>query len=213
MSPRRYRVDPVRRRASIEKTRRRIVEATVHLHAKHGVTGTTYAMIAKRADVSLPTVYNHFPTPDDLYAACSGHVLGQVPPLGPHIFEGAPDVRSRLRALARAMCGFYRFVQPWLRWTYYEARLVPEIAERYKKAAEQRRALIVLAVEPAFGSHPPEAFIAVCAVLLEFPAWESLTNQGRLSTDAAEAALTDALVELAEAQASRMTLSSPRRKL
>ena len=64
MSPRRYRSD--RRKAATEETRRRIVDSTVSLHAECGAIATTYAMIAERADVAIPTVYNHFPTLGDL---------------------------------------------------------------------------------------------------------------------------------------------------
>src|SRR5579872_5988256 len=126
MSPRRYRYDPARRKAVLEKTRDRIVRATVDLHAKHGAVGTSYAMIAKKADVSLPTVYHHFPTLGELLGACSGHVLAQAPSLGPHIFEGIADFEPRLRVLVSTLCALYRYASPWMRWSYYEARVVPE---------------------------------------------------------------------------------------
>jgi AcrR family transcriptional regulator len=196
MTPRQYRYDPSRRKAAMEKTRSRIVRATAELHAKHGVVATSYAMIAKKADVSLPTVYHHFPELGDLIAACSGHVLGQAPLVGPHIFERIDDTDSRLRALVHHLCTFYRFVAPWFRWTYYEARIVPEIAARYKKAAEARRALLCTALAPAFGESPPQQLVALCESLLDFPAWQALTGDSRLSDDEAEAALIDAVATI-----------------
>ncbi len=72
MSPRHY--DRSLRDRSREDTRRKIVEAAFRLHARHGGLATSYAMIAREADVSVPTVYNHFPTRDDLFAACTRHV-------------------------------------------------------------------------------------------------------------------------------------------
>lgn len=196
MSPRRYRYDPARRKAALEKTRGRIVRATVDLHAKHGAIGTSYAMIAKKADVSLPTVYHHFPTLGGLLSACSGHVLAQAPQLGPHIFEGLDDFESRLRALVRTLFALYRFASPWMRWSYYEARLVPEIAERYKKSAQGRRALIEASLTPRFGGSPPAALVGICEVLLDFPSWQTLTSDGRISDDEAEASLVSALLAL-----------------
>ena len=63
------------RRVALEvETRERIVKATVALHAQHGALATTYAMIAKRAQVAPQTVYNHFPKEDALLGACTGHV-------------------------------------------------------------------------------------------------------------------------------------------
>ena len=52
----------MQRRVALEaETRERIVRATVGLHAQHGALATSYAMIAKRAQVAPQTVYNHFP--------------------------------------------------------------------------------------------------------------------------------------------------------
>lgn len=199
MCPRRYR--GVRRKLAFDETRGRIVAATAALHAEHGIRATTYAMIARHADVAVHTVYNHFPTFDELQAACSGQVLAEAPTVGPQIFAGLADLETRLRALVRALSAFYRFMAPWLRWTYYEARFVPEIAPRYRKAAEQRRALIEEALAPTFGPQPPAAQVAVCECLLEFPAWQRLTLERGLSDDEAEVALAAALAAVANAHA------------
>src|SRR4029079_15474833 len=88
------------RRATLEAaTRERIVLATVALHAEHGGLGTSYAMIAKRADVSPQTVYNHFPELGTLFGACTGHVLDRAPPLGLDTFRSGRTPAARLRLL------------------------------------------------------------------------------------------------------------------
>ena len=51
-----------RRAASRNETRNRIVEATAKLHGERGVLGTTWQDIAREADVSVSTVYAHFPS-------------------------------------------------------------------------------------------------------------------------------------------------------
>ena len=71
MSQRPYR-SIVRKDAQAE-TLRRIVTATVALHAEKGVLGTAHAEIAQRAGVSIPTVYKHFPTRADQAACALGH--------------------------------------------------------------------------------------------------------------------------------------------
>ena len=181
MSPRRY--HGVRRRAAREETRRRILDAVIELHAEQGVTRTSYAQIADRADVAVPTVYNHFPAIGDLLAACSGDVLSRAPPLGPEIFAGAADLESRLSRLAQALCRFYRYAAPWLSWSVHEAVLVPEIAARLAGMAEARRRLIEMALEPAFGRQPPEALVALCEILLDFPAWQRLARDKSAGAD------------------------------
>jgi len=197
MSPRRYR--PGRRETTMEDTRRRIVEATVALHARQGVLGTTYAMIAKQADVAIPTVYNHFPKLPALLAACTGHVAALAPPLGPEIFAGATDLEERLRVLVRALSAYYRFSRPWLRWAIHEAGLVPDLARLQEAAGAGHRRLIALALAPAFGPHPPEPLLALAEVLLDFPAWQRIGRDGKRSGDAAGEIVAQALVVLARA--------------
>jgi AcrR family transcriptional regulator len=196
MSPRRYRAD--RRHAARDETRRRIVQATVDLHAEHGVTGTTYAMIAQRADVATPTVYNHFPGRPDLIAACTGHVAALAPPVGPHLLQDLPDAGMRLRALARALCAYYRYTARWLRWSLHDVAFVPELADVAKRAAGERRRLIDLALEPAFGRRAPARLVALCDLLLDFPAWQRLASDPDLpdGADRAEAIIADALTVL-----------------
>lgn len=68
-STRRYKL---RKRAdAMEATRRRITEAAIDLHGSVGPARTTITAIADRAGVQRQTVYRHFPTEADLFAACS----------------------------------------------------------------------------------------------------------------------------------------------
>jgi AcrR family transcriptional regulator len=196
MSPRRYRPD--RRLAARDETRRRIVQATVDLHAEHGVTGTSYAMIARRADVAIPTVYNHFPTRPDLITACTGHVAALAPPPGPQLLQDLPDAEARLRALARGLFAYYRYAERWLRWAQHEVAFVPELADFLQRANEERRGLIALALEPAVGKRVPATLAALCDLLLDFPAWLRLVSDPALSREAgqAEAIVGDALTGL-----------------
>ena len=60
MSPRKYTMD--KRKAALEETRQRILEATLALHSEKGIFGTSWQDIAHRADVSVGTVYKHFPS-------------------------------------------------------------------------------------------------------------------------------------------------------
>lgn len=196
MSPRRYRSD--RRKAAAEQTRRRIVDSTAALHAERGVLGTTYAMIAERADVAVPTVYNHFPTRTDLLAACTGRAADNAPPLGPEIYREVDGVEARLRTLVGALFAYYRYYAPWMRWTIGEAPLVPELAALLRQTAELRRQLTEAALAPAFGAAPPAALVAPCEILLGFPAWQRLASDQALEPAEAEAVLVGALMALVD---------------
>ena len=198
MSPRHYRSD--RRRAAAAETRRRILDSTVALHAEQGVLATSYAMIAARADVAVPTVYNHFPTRADLLAACTGEADAHAPAIGPDIFATIDTADGRLRALVAALFAQYRYYAPWLRWAVCEAPQVPELAGWLADAAGERCRLIVQALTPAFDTPPPASLVALCEILLDFPAWQRLTGEQGPGADAAEAALGDALAALVAAQ-------------
>src|SRR3954469_9882363 len=106
----------MQRRATLEaETRERIVRATVALHAKHGGLRTSYAMIARRAQVAPQTVYNHFPELGALFGACTGHVLDRAPPLAVKSFHAEQSPSARLRLLAQAVYARHLFLAPWMR--------------------------------------------------------------------------------------------------
>ena len=65
------------RAEQVNRTRGRIVEATVHLHATIGLAATTVAGIAQQAGVTRLTVYRHFPDVEELFAACKEHWSAQ----------------------------------------------------------------------------------------------------------------------------------------
>src|SRR5690606_30300458 len=126
MATRRY--DRRSRQIAAEETRRRIVRATAELHAEHGGLGTTHAMIAERAGVSLPTVYKYCPTRDDLIPHCTGLVLGEAPVrLDEDVFDGQADLPARLRALVRRVFALHEHLAPWARWSARDAAELPAL--------------------------------------------------------------------------------------
>jgi AcrR family transcriptional regulator len=71
-SPRTYRSSLRHEQASA--TRARILDATVRVMAR-GLASTSIPAVAREAGVSVPTVYRHFHTKEDLYAALYPHVV------------------------------------------------------------------------------------------------------------------------------------------
>jgi len=84
-----------KRAMSREETRRKIVEATMHLHEEIGPRATTISAIAERAGVQRLTVYNHFPDETAVFQACTSHWLSLNPP---------PDTSTIIMG-QRAGCG------------------------------------------------------------------------------------------------------------
>ena len=62
------------RKRQAEETRKRILDATVRVMAR-GITGASIPAVAREAGVSVPTVYRHFGTKRDLFAALYPHMV------------------------------------------------------------------------------------------------------------------------------------------
>lgn len=110
MSPRRYRMDGARNDAAAG-TRRRILDATLRLHTVNGIFGTSWKDIAKEANVSVATVYSHFPTLDALVPACGELMVQLYQPPSPDdigvVLNSVETPRGKLERVARTLFGFY----------------------------------------------------------------------------------------------------------
>lgn len=100
-----YRLQKRAQRA--EETRRRIVEATLALHAESGIASVGVRDIAERAEVGIGTVYHHFPTYDDVIRGCAQRVQELTMPPEASIFDGFNRVDDRLRVLVRELFAYY----------------------------------------------------------------------------------------------------------
>jgi AcrR family transcriptional regulator len=191
MAPRAY--DRSRRDEAMAETRQRIVDATIALHAEQGSRRTTYAMIAERADVAIPTVYNYFPTLTDLFGACITDTASRAPVVGPKTLAGTSDPGRRLAALVPALFARYRFLAPWLRWSQHEAHLIPELGAFHARFREQHLQLIRDAIAPRGGGRASAVAVGLVEVLTGYSSWETLTQDHGLSDDQAAAAVLSVL--------------------
>jgi AcrR family transcriptional regulator len=189
MSPRRY--DRRLRQAAAEETRRRIVRATAELHAERGPLGTRHAAIAERAGVSVPTVYHHFPTAEDLIPACTGLAAAHAPlRLDRRLFAGARGAPERLRRLADAVFRLRAYYAPWTRWIA-EGTASPALREFLAAGRRAVRRLIRAALPPGVSDDG----VDLAEVLLDAASHRLLTAGGR-PTPRAAALVADALIAL-----------------
>ena len=61
-----------------ELTAERILDAAEALFAEHGYAGTTLRDVATRVELRIPSLYNHFPSKNALYAAVLERGIGPV---------------------------------------------------------------------------------------------------------------------------------------
>jgi AcrR family transcriptional regulator len=180
MAPRPYN-SKLRRQLQAEMTTR-IAVAAAALHAEKGVLGTSYADIAQRAGVSLPTVYNHFPSQEALIGACTGHVAAQAPQLPAVDILAAPDLAAAAARLAEGIERVQVHFSPWLAWG--EERQVPALQELLDSERRQLTALIVRLLSVHLGEGDHREIAAVWESLLSFDFRQRLTRDHRLSRNA-----------------------------
>jgi AcrR family transcriptional regulator len=194
--PRRY--DMTRRAAGREETRARIVEATAKLHGELGVLGTTWQDIAREADVSVSTVYAHFPSLDELLPACGQLVMSRVRPPSAGdadaIIGDADGTRERLLRVARALFSFYERGGPHIEVDIREREL-PGMREW----EESQRATVVALVGAALVREAPAAAgVKLISAFFDLPTYKALRTRGVSTKRAAETVADVALGLLAQ---------------
>ena len=167
-----------RRAETAEETKRRLVEATFQLHCEQGVAETSMTDIARRAGVSVGTVYHHFSSYADACIACGAFVAENLPAPSSAVFEGTASRTERIARLARAVFEYYERV-PAIDSVRRDRHLVRELEQFTEQEARNRRALAGEAV----GTDGP---MALFAAMLDIDVYHALRRQGFGTAEAAE---------------------------
>lgn len=191
MTPRKY--DMSRRTAAREGTRRKIVEATAKLHGENGVFGTSWQDIAREADVSVATVYAHFPSLNELLPACGALVMERARPpsaeSAAEIIGDARGHRERLKRVAKELFGFYERGGPHLEVDVRERQL-PGMREWEES---QRETVAAFVREALVEDRPDSRTIQVLSAFFDLATFRALRTRGvspgRAADTVAEAAL------------------------
>jgi AcrR family transcriptional regulator len=170
------------------RTRRRIELALIELLATQPFSAITANDIAAKAGVSVRTVQRHYPSKDDILAACvsfparalADELSGRPPASSP---------RAALRDLVEALFSFYEAnsEQAWA--VYSRAQDVPVQEELRRAAVRARESLIDPLFErwPDSWSTDKRTARAAMLGLTAFGTWQALTDAGRFTAqDAVE---------------------------
>jgi AcrR family transcriptional regulator len=175
LAPRKYTMD--KRRAAVEETRQRILEAALALHSEKGIFGTSWQDIAHRADVSVGTVYKHFPSLDELVPACGElvYAITRPPSLedAPQIFAEANSLEERLGRLIEELFAFYERGAPYIETDFQERRL-PAVVEW---EAYMRATIAGLVREALVCAEPDEHTVQSVSALLDFSTFKSFVDR------------------------------------
>jgi AcrR family transcriptional regulator len=182
--PRRYELK--RRAERRDETRRRIVDATIHLHQTVGSAGATITAIAREAGVSRLTIYRHFPDEVSLLQASTGTYNVAHPP--PDVGELLP-IEDPVRRLELALDLLYRY------YAENEAMLSsgadampthPALAVALEPFFEgQRQLAALLASEWEVDGGPGTSLAAAIGHAIALPTWRSLRQEQGVSHEQA----------------------------
>lgn len=174
------------RTAGVEETRLRILDATLALHTEKGIFGTTWRDIAERADVSVGTVYRHFPTMAELVPACGQLLVERVQPPAPE--DAAAAIGSiegraaRVRRAAEVLYGFYDRAGASIESDPREREL-PEVQEW----EEYLQHTVATFAREALGDRASEGDVLVTSALLDHRTYAALRLRGLQGPAAADA--------------------------
>lgn len=118
-----------RRAATEAATRERIVAATRALHADVGPAATSIAEVARRAGVQRATVYAHFASDFELFAACNAAAAAEVKPPDPRTWQAEATPQAVLRRGLREIFGVYAQGGDPLALALRDAAVLPVFAE------------------------------------------------------------------------------------
>ena len=82
-----------------DRKRKAIVLAAIAEFREHGFSGTSMDRVAAAADVSKRTVYNHFPSKDELFEAILDHLWDRSHSLADVAYDAARPLRAQLLAV------------------------------------------------------------------------------------------------------------------
>jgi AcrR family transcriptional regulator len=181
MAPRKYQLG--KRAETVEETRRRIIGATFELHAEKGIVATSMQDVAERADVALRTVYNHYPTVDDLVAGCTVKVMALLAPPTPAIFSGLKTFEERMRQLVQELFAMYERGSVQIEVARCQQGEVAGLADYVANEAALREALVREALRPF---KLRSRIVHEVAALTDFYVWKAFTQQNLTTRQAAD---------------------------
>lgn len=167
---------------AMDRTRERITEAAIELHGTVGPAATTLSAVAKRAGVTRATLYRHFSTEADLFAACSGEWLSRHPRPNMEAWIAIDDPIERLRHALGELYAYYRQTEQMVGNLL---RDLPALPTQIAANLASYPARMADALEHGWAG-PNVARHAALLLVVSFEAWKILAGAGIDDAEAAE---------------------------
>ena len=176
MAPRDY--DMRERERAVLETRRRILDATLALHTEKGIFGTSWQDIAERADVSVGTVYRHFPSLAELVPACGELLFERTAPPSPEdasaTMSDLTDPVERLERAGMTLFSFYERAGAHIDSDAREREL-PEVREWEEYLRDTVKAFIREALR---GQRAHASTLELVSAFFDFRTYGALRTRG-----------------------------------
>jgi AcrR family transcriptional regulator len=185
-----------KRAEEMAETRLRITEAAIELHGSVGPSRTTLSAVAKRAGVERRTLYRHFPTEADLFAACSAHYFTANPWPDLGNWSAIRDPRQRLERALDELYAYYERTEPMFNNVLRDAEIVDSARDAMAPLhAYLEEAAEILTTGRQVRGRRRHLLTGALRHALAFPTWHSLSTNGIGRSDAVK--LISAFVEAA----------------
>jgi AcrR family transcriptional regulator len=198
-----------KRAEEMAETHLRITEAAIELHGTVGPSRTTLSAVAERAGVERRTLYRHFPTEADLFAACSSHYFAANPWPDLRPWRAIPEPGQRLERALDELYAYYERTEPMLGNVLRDAELVDLARDAVAPLdAYLDEAAEILAVGRPSRGRRRQLLRGALRHALAFSTWRSLARGGLARSDATRAVT--ALVEAAATRDAARPAARPR---
>lgn len=172
MSPRRpYRLG--KRQASVDATKRRILDAAVAEYNRNGIEETTMVAVARGADVASGTVLYHYPEPDALADAVADRWIEETDwPQVPRI-PADTSLEERVDLLLDTVYAMYETARPAAA-VYRKSPQHPAVRKLQAAWDDQ----LSVTIGNALGSHVNDEDKPMVSAILEGPFLSTLVRYG-----------------------------------
>jgi AcrR family transcriptional regulator len=126
-------------RATAPRTEQRILDVATVLFYEKGYHATTMREVAAGVGIKAGSLYNHFPSKEELLFRIAEGVMQDLLAAGREAVAAAPEPRDRLRALVRAHVVYHA-----------EQRFRAKVADDQLNALEPERRAAVVVVRDAY---------------------------------------------------------------
>lgn len=151
------------------------MDAAVTLHGSVGPANTTMSAVAEVAGVTRATLYRHFSSEQELFAACSGDWLGAHPPPDAEAWPGIADPVRRLRFALGELYRWYADNEPMTANILRDLHAMPELYQA--RIIEQSEGMLAALLD-GWPDDGPDV-VAALALAIAFETWRTMARAGR----------------------------------